>query len=630
MNSDISKKIENYHKTIKNLKNQLKKTNEFAELETFRAQKLLQEIDELTMKNRSLEEKITSLNETHFLEQTASVRRSGKLSSYEHLINVKELEIRKLQEKSSEQINRLSEYQNTISQLQKEKHDAKQTLERLKGIISSMRSGKCSNNIDTQGKTSDFTLTQEVIGNESKKYIVNLIGSTKERVLLSPEDIIERFETAQKTLIGRTQDLNRTEIMLKTQVKLNEDLQVDLSKIKSQLEETAIKFELNEKKLESISTNRFQQIQSIQSSLIQYFGNNSDCIQGNISKSSSSTYCKAISNLLKDKQFLQISVTKVEIENELCGDDLKLLLVVQFLEYNTFASSAIIERSSSDNFVACYNIQTNTFLSNSYLTPLPIIVELFQINDDTKKLVAKGLTTMETFLQNSQTNYDFKLSLASVDQEKSMFANVFVEINLYDQLTCRTRALSDRESNWYASNHQDAMSDYKQSLDRSNNKRALYEMEVIIHKVTNLILNQTRKEDSCVYVQYKFLDNYRTRTDTKTPFPEIIWEHSSTFPIRRSSHEGLCTILVESIQFAVLKRTAESMQIGSGIGTFDPDSKLVGIAELHLDAVATGNDIKKAIQVISKDGTSVGSIHITLRLRQNIKDDSTQIQESSL
>ena len=138
LNMELCNKLEDYHKMIKDLNCQLKKIQCINEKETSTAEKLRNDIQELTVQNRILEQKLISTNKTMFLEESASACQIEKLANYKVEMNQKENEINNLKAESNENRHNLCEAQHLINDLQKDKFETKQTLNRLEKMMSSI------------------------------------------------------------------------------------------------------------------------------------------------------------------------------------------------------------------------------------------------------------------------------------------------------------------------------------------------------------------------------------------------------------------------------------------------------------------------------------------------------------
>lgn len=618
--------MEEGNRTIRDLRRKvqaLQHENEGLQGDQQRARELEDELNRMKLEYRAIETRMTALCESPFINDAHEARtRTEKLVSLEQTERQQRVQIEHLKEtaklhhaeivalrKASEE---LVEQRNS---LQRENGDLRVRLEQVQRgsslLEDKMRLYTGDAGIDTTDLEQALTIVKRRSEDPSAVDFLQKADDSSD----STVGMKRKLQQLQLAHLDATRELETAEKMLRTQVAINKDLNLEVEELHERLKGSTDAIVQKLSAAEELCGKRLQKIHTLEAQIKQLMKRKTHSIEESSKEVEDLDVAEmrvGDGDLAPGENLIEIRLLEGKFIDSKVGKNLTTFCMIDFFEYETQASPLATGLDPKYNFSALFKVTTDHFLLR-HLSTENLVIEVNRTIHADFERIGQCVIPLRRLLEGQG-----KISLDAVEVVSLKDGSCIGSLNLLVQLTTPLGDLFDT----YLNDNPEERSRIEQLKIAEKESaaamtRAQNQLVVVISSVSDLRPAGSNRNPS-PFVHFQLLSFPDEFTAILPSTCEPVFNHEVPFSVHVDS-KLLRLLRSEKLEVNVLDETEQD------------EKSLIGKAVVHLGPLAKGRAIDGTFNLTSIDGLHVGNIKLRIAWRLPIgSGDGTMILSSEI
>jgi Ca2+-binding EF-hand superfamily protein len=667
-NRDVESRLEDALDRIQELKRlleELRYEKEKSDTKAAKVKNLEEYVQELKTANQNLEAKLTSLCSSPFISD-AFGQHEARLK-YEELVKEREnllVQVDHLQEAVRTHYSALNTLKQQAAALREEKETVDRLNEELKLKLQELESGNnlvqeqmrmFSNEDGIDVETLEKALTmvkRRDIALERLPFLEAVDSMGDDKGLVTIPAMKRKFEEYQLLNLRLTQENERLDHMLKSQADLNKELHKELTAMSYTRDKDKNEMQQRVLDIETLALNRLDKIHSLEAQLRQFiYGvtkNNQkiknnyqmDSITGQIIETETNeddNNQDLITELLRDSEeikpdenLLEIWIKNATLKDGVLTPGSSTFVVIDFFDYESQSTSVLAGAKPAWDFAATYKLSVDDFLLRVFATDV-VTFELNMAAQGDFTLLGRCTIPLASLLKSKPRIRIENHPIISA-RTGQIIANICIDMRLaipiselyrlflerhpnekkhIEELAAK-RLLEQSRTTTGGINDLSIANNYTNVNNQEDSDRLYNELDIIIHRVDGLPIDEKAKKPPTPYIHFQFLGHPDKFTNPIFNTISPIYNEKFTFPIVTTDSQ-LRLLSRSKLTFSVIDMEREESKSDENLGG------IIGEADVSLAALHEGLAISDRFNL--KDGRQnrCGEIFVTIKWRYPLR-----------
>ena len=613
--------MEEGNRTIRDLRRKvqaLQHENKALQGEQDRAKELEEELRSTRLEHRAVEARMTALCESPFINDAHEARsRTEKLLTLEQTERQQRVQIEHLKEtaklhhaeilalkKAAEE---LSVQRNVLQKENGELHSRLEQVQRGSSLLEDkMRLYTGDAGIDTSDLEYALTLVKRRSEDPSSVDFLQKADDASD----SGTGMKRKLHQLQLAHLDTTRELETAEKMLRTQVDINKDLNLEIEELHARLKGSTDAIVQKLTASEELAGKRLQKIHVLEAQVKQLQRTNARSIVDSeepVQEGQTVELSVGGGDLEPGENLIEIRLLEANFVEAKVGKNLTTFCMIDFFEYETQASPLASGAEAKYNFSALFKVTTDHFLLR-HLSTENLVIEINRTKHADFEQLGQCVIPLRKLLHG-----DGKISLDALEIVSVKDGTCIGTLNILIQLTT---PLGDLFKTYLDENPEERSRIAKlkavQTTSALSSRGGQNQLVVRIASACDLRAPLPDRNPS-PFVHFQLLSFPDELTSIVANTTEPVFNHEMPFPLKTDANL-LRLLRSEKLEINVLDEREEA---GHG---------LIGTAVVHLAALARGRAIDGTFNLTNADGLHAGTINLRISWRLPIcSSDGTTV-----
>lgn len=630
-------KLEEYNEEIRDLRNtlgrvQMEKAD--AEDRASRLDDMMERVSLLRETNRNLEDEITKLCQSPFVNEAAEHLRRDRAErdKLQREVNEEQKKLRESEQARSRQAREIEDLKCALERATGDKRDADQLIDKLKqsrkseDVKQNLPRGDDAVNVDELEEALAIVRMRRCEEQDGDKYFDFLPYPPTNDAKLSALELREKIELIRNQYLESKAEVERAEKMLKIQMSINKDLHLEIEALQSKQSDRNKELEEKAHDLEALTVRRLHKINSLEAQLKQRHTSSSSATNAALGalredSTNQALLAECADDLTSDENLVEVWLVNCEY-SEIHDSTNSTFGVVDFYNFESQATQWLPGSKPEFDFATSFKVKVDDVFLR-YLATETLVLEICQANQTDYDVLGRAEVPLAPLLDSRPTLVVDRLELR-VKRTDHVFGYARLEIRLARPLTDLYQLFLDRHPKERADIEKNMLEqlDVRQapslvSQTTRTTNRLSNEIQITIQSAAGLSLRENGDPPS-TYVHYQLLQFEDTFTPVCSNTIDPVYDHSLSFPLATTA-QSLAVLRTERLLFTVLDFKGDD----------EYEEDLIGTCEANLSPLADGDRIFVTLPLKSQlTGRTVGAIRVAIKWVNDLKRDTEDAPNS--